>query len=241
MLALVVSATGAGLFFIYKSLSRADFFQITSIRIEGCRRTTKRLVLEWSGVDIHTNLLAMDVDAVEKKIGSHQWVEAVEIEREWPNHLTITVKERVPTAMINLHDGLYYIDTKGVVFARVLPPEDIDYPVITGLFDGKLPDVVKGSALDEALEFIRYAGRGNSVLPKQNVSEINLGADNDMVLFLTNRPFPIHLGRGEVWTKYHRLTKVLYWLYKKNEFSETTYIQMDYLPNKVLVGKTGIG
>ena len=51
-----------------------------------------------------------------------------------------------------------------------------------------------------------------------------------------DRPFPIHLGRGEMRTKYERLTKVLYWLYKRKEFNKVAYIQVNYNEDKVLVG-----
>jgi cell division septal protein FtsQ len=224
---------------VYKGLGQSDFFQITATRIEGCHRTTKNLILELSGVDIHSNLLALDLTRVEKSIESHQWVESVDIERGWPNQLKITVKEREPVAIASFSEGLFYIDKKGVAFAQVLPPEDMDYPVISGLDQQNWPTTVKGSPLGEALRFIRYAGHGSSILPSQNISELNLKNKDDIILFLVNRPFPIHLGKGKIRTKYYRLAKVLYRLYKKKEFSQIAYIHMSYAPNKVLVGFAG--
>lgn len=228
-------------FVIYHGLAKSDFFQITAIKIEGARRTTKNLILELSGVDIHTNLLALDIDQVRSKIGANEWIESVEVERQWPNQLLIVIKERQPIAMANLEDGLHYLDKHGVAFARVVPPEDMDFPVITGAQLDTWPAAIKNTPLEEAVQFIIYAGRGNAVLPKQSISEVHLTAENDIVLFLVSRPFPIFLGKGEMYTKYNRLARVLYWLYKKNEFTETAYIRMDYTKNKVLVGKTVTG
>lgn len=237
-LSLVVAVGCLGLagYLVYKGLSDSDFFQITATTIKGCRRTTKSLILELSGIDIHTNVLAMNKGQVKARIEAHEWIESVEITREWPNHLTITVKERVPMAVASLKKGLYYLDRTGVAFAEVLPPEDMDYPVITGLAADPVPAKVKGTALEEALSFLKYAGQGSSILPKQSISEVNLGNDGDITVYLVDRPFPIHLGRGDTLVKYQRLAKVLYRLYKGNEFADTMYIDMEYMANKALVG-----
>lgn len=235
---LVLAGLTAGSFLTLKALERSEFFQVTAIRIEGGQRITKNQILELSGVDIHTNLLALDLDEVKSRIESHEWVEAAEVDRNWPNRLRITIRERVPVALVSLKEGLHYLDWQGIAFAKVLPPEDLDYPVITGLSREQWPSVVSGSPLGEALQFIRLAGRGSTVLPGQSISEIHLETGGSLVLFLVDRPFPIFLGKGEVATKYHRLARVLNRLYKGNEFAETAYIRMDYLPDKVLVGLT---
>lgn len=235
-LAVVAGCLGVAGYLVYKGLSQSDFFQVTATTIKGCRRTTKSLILELSGIDIHTNILAMNKGQVKSRIEAHEWVESVEITREWPNHLTITVKERLPMAVANLKGGLYYLDRNGVAFAEVLPPEDMDYPVITGLAEDALPDEVKGAALREALTFLKYAGQGSSILPKQSISEVNLGSGGEITVYLVDRPFPIRLGRGETLMKYQRLAKVLYRLYKGNEFADTIYIDLNYTANKALVG-----
>lgn len=237
----LVSCLGLGSYIFYKGLEGSDFFQITAIKIDGCRRTSKKDILDISGMDIHTNLLALNIEKVRVRVEAHDWIESAEIDRHWPNRLEITVKERSPVAIAHLENGFYYMDHTGVAFVKVLPPEDMDFPVITGLTHDKWPKNIKGSALGEALRLIQYAGRGNSILPKQNISEVHLTVDDDMILFLVNRPFPIYLGKGEIGTKYYRLAEVLYELYKRKEFSKTAYIRMDYMPNQVLVGKVGSG
>lgn len=234
----LLMAAGFGVvgFIAYKALSRSDFFQITAINIQGCRRTTKNLILEMSGVDVHTNLLALDTKKVKAGIEAQEWVESAEIERDWPNRLSIVIKERLPVAIVSLENGLFYLDQNGIAFAQVLPPEDMDYPVITGLKRDEWPRILKDSQLGEALQFIKYAGQGSSILPKQNISELHVDGDEDITLYLVDRPFPIHLGSGNVGTKYYWLTKVLYKLYKSKEFEKAAYVRMDYGRNQVLVG-----
>ena len=238
-LLLAIAILVAGSFFAYQGLGKSDFFQVTSLKIEGCRRTSKKLILDLSGIDIHANLLSVNVRKVEARIRSHDWVESVEVDRQWPNRLVIEVKERVPVAITNSSDGLYYLDRRGSAFARVLPPEDMDYPVITGLGDEIRDKGTQKGALKRALKFIRYTSRGSTILPKQSISEIHLTEQGDAILFLVDSPFPIYLGLGDTYTKYRRLAKVLHSLYKRKQFTDTAYIRMDYMQNKVLVGLRG--
>ncbi|MBU0483526.1 MAG: FtsQ-type POTRA domain-containing protein [Proteobacteria bacterium] len=233
---LVAGAVWSIGFIVYRGLSKSDFFQVTAIKIQGSQRITKSIALELSGVDIHTNLLAMDGDIVEERLEKNEWIERAEVDRNWPNRITITLKERVPVAMINMDDGLHYLDRRGDVFAKVSSEDDIDFPVITGLEGGAL--TLRDPMVEDALLLLRYAGRGNSMLPGQNISEVNLANKDELVMFLTNRPFPIYLGKGKVGAKYNMLVTILYWLYKNEEFSATAYIDMDYLKNKVLVGRS---
>ncbi len=236
---------GIGIFSIYKLLAVSDFFQITSIKIEGVRRLDKQQILELSGVTIRTNLLAMSAASVKQKIEEHKWVKKVVVERDLPSDLIIKIQERVPAALVNTENGLFFMDKSGVVFAEANPPEDLDYPVITGIekkldapvASGAKAEQERGEVLEKALLFIRYAGAGSSSLPRQNISEIHITENDEYILFLADRPFPIYIGKEVSSKRYYRLAKVLYWLYKKREFSDVNFIRMDYMNNRVLVGK----
>lgn len=228
-------------FFAYRGLARWDFFQITSIRIDGCRRISKEQVLAWSGVDIHTNLLAMDTDEVRRRLEEQGWVARAEVERQWPNLLRIRVVERKPLALVNLADGLRYADRRGDLFAAALPPEDMDFPVVSGVAGTAEEQKGDGEPLRQALSFIHHAGPANSILPRQNISEVHVATDGDLILFLADRPFPIYLGKERLQTKYYQLAKVLRWLYTHKKFDSTVRIRMDYLGDKVLVTTADAG
>ncbi len=235
----VVLALGLVGFIVYQGMLRSDFFQLTAIGIEGCRRVPKSKVLELSGVDIYANLLSLSVDEMRERIEAHEWIAAAAIERHWPNRLEVTITERKPAALVNRPDGFHFVDGKGVIFAAALPPEDMDFPVISGIAE----DVAEGSegqlALREALSFVGYAGCGNPILPRQNISELYVDKDGGLVLLLADRPFPIYLGREQMKTKYGRLVRVLHWLYTHKKFETTAAIRMDYRPDKVLVVDKG--
>ena len=222
-------------FFVYQGMLRSDFFQITAISINGCRRVAKSRVLELSGVDIRANLLTLAADDARERIEAHDWVAAAVIERHWPNRLEITIIERKPVALLNLASGLHFVDRKGIIFAAALPPEDIDFPVISGVAENAGPDSEGHRMMLAALSFIGYASGGNPILPRQNISELHVDADDGLILLLADRPFPIYLGKDRLKTKYYRLAKVLQWLYTHKKFATTASVRMDYRQDKALV------
>jgi cell division protein FtsQ len=224
---------------VYRGLSRSAFFQVAEIDIKGINRLSKEQILELSGVDIHSNLVALSARQIRERMAGNAWVGSTVITRHWPNRLEILVRERVPVAILNREGQLFYLDRHGSAFTEVLPPDDLDYPVISGVEKNGAVDETRPAELAEALQFLRYAGAGNPNLPAQNISEIYIGDPGDLVLYLMSRPFPISLGRGEMKSKYERLARVLSGLYKRKEFNEIAYIDADYQDGQILVRLTG--
>lgn len=228
----------------YQGLCRSDFFRLTAITINGCHHLDKEEVLEQSGLDIQTNLLAMHSEEVQQRLMAHPWIDEATVSRNWPDEVSIRIRERQPAAMINLREGLCYLDNNFQVIAPVAPTDDIDFPVITGFEDLSAPlakETGRTAALSDALMLVNQAGRGNSYLPGQNISEIHVSGDGELVLYLLDQVFPIYLGREDMKDKYWRLVKILKGLYKRREIHCIDHIRMDYLQDKVLVSMSGSG
>jgi hypothetical protein len=242
LLALVVCGSlVSGVIFSYRWLCCSDFFQVTAIDVRGNQEVDSQTIIQLTGIDVHANLLALDLDTIKPKIQGYSWIEEVSLRKEWPSRLQIEVRERRPLALINTPKGLFYVDSKGAPFAALSGQTEIDFPVITGLeneisFNGKTAEVNSPEKVQAALQFIGFAAKGTSALPAQNLSEIHCDESQGVILFLADRPFPIFLGKELGKKAYNRLAKVLYWLYKKKEFQSVAYIRLDYMENKVLVG-----
>ncbi len=226
----------------YRWLCQSDFFQVTAIDVIGNQEVDKEKIIQLAGINTPANLLALDLEAIAPRIQGYSWIEKVTLRKEWPSHLYIEVRERRPLALLNTPNGLFYVDGKGEPFAPLNEQTEIDFPVISGLenaltFEGNAVQVNAPEKIQAALQFIGYAAKGTSALPAQNISEIHCTDDQGVVLFLADRPFPIFLGKELGKKSYNRLAKVLYWLYKKKEFQAVAYIRLDYLEDKILVGK----
>lgn len=243
LLALVIAGSlVGGVLFSYRWLCRSNFFQVTAVDIVGNQEVSKETILQLADLDVHANLLALDLKAIAPRIKGYAWIEKVSLRKEWPSRLRIEIRERRPAALLNTPKGLYYVDSKGEPFAALSGQDELDFPIITGLekvltFKDEALQVDAAQEMLAALQFIAYAAKGNSSLPAQNISEIHFAEDQGAILFLADRPFPIFLGKELGKKAYNRLAKVLYWLYKKKEFQAVAYIRLDYMENRVLVGK----
>jgi cell division protein FtsQ len=232
---------GFGAKHIHKRMCQSDFFQITAVKIDGNRMTNKEQIAALSKVDIHSNLLAINVVQVQSLLESHPWVAKAEVIRDWPNRLLINLKEKNPVALLSRKSGLFYLDSKGRIIAAASPEQELDFPIITGLEN--FPFNTSDSAqipepLQDVFELLKLANRNNPILPEQSISEIHIAKKGELILYLLDRPFPIYLGKeGKISTRYYRLVKVLKDLYKTKEFSEVSYIRLDYQKDTILVGK----
>jgi cell division protein FtsQ len=229
----------------YLKLCSSDFFQITAMKIAGNHMVSKEQITVLSKVDIHSNLLAININQVKSLLESHPWIAGTEITRDWPNRLVITVKEKKPVALLSRETGLFYLDNKGRTIALANPTQELDFPVITGLksfsfntaSSDRTPDI-----LQDAMGLLKLSARNNSILPEQSISEIHITENGSMILYLLEKAFPIHMGTdGDIKTRYYRLVKVLRNLYKTREFSNVSYIRLDYQKDTILVGKVETG
>jgi len=223
----------------YRMLCQSSFCAITDVNIVGAERVAQKEIMELCAIGLQDNLLTLSPERIRSQVESHPWIERADITRQWPNRLLVRIRERQPVAIANVEGKLYYVDAAGVIFAEIDKKAALDYPVISGSGGAALDSREPSESLSSALKFLSYVRKNDTVLPRQNVSEINIRSNGEMVVFLADRPFPIYLGTEGLERSYYRLVKVLYWLYKKKEFDVTGYIRLDYGPEKVLVGRTG--
>jgi len=228
---------------IYQKMCHSDFFQITTMKIDGTRMVCKEQITALSKVDIHSNLLAINTSQVKSLLESHPWIAWADITRDWPNRLMISVKEKKPVALLSRNSGLFYLDSKGRIIASASSSQELDFPVITGLESYAFNSTHSTQApeiLQEALVLLKLAARNNSILSEQNISEIHVTKNGELLLYLLERAFPIYMGEGrDISTRYYRLVKVLRDLYKTREFSKVSYIRLDYQQDTILVVKSG--
>ncbi|MEW6427088.1 MAG: FtsQ-type POTRA domain-containing protein [Thermodesulfobacteriota bacterium] len=237
LLAGVVSALAYG---GWRLAVRTSLFVVTNVSIEGLDRLGEEAIREAAGLDGRpVNLLAFASRRMAAAVVAHPWVQTATVDKRWPDGLVIRVQERKPIALVNLDGDLYYLDRGGEAFFRPEAGDDFDFPVISGLPAAAGHQLGDNAAVQAALQFLALAGKERMVLPEQNVSELLVRPGGGLVVFLADRPFPIFLGGDDMGGIYFRLSRVLYWLYKKNEFEDTAYIRLDLGSDRVLVGKVG--
>lgn len=221
-------------------ISRIEYFHIKDIVIEGQHVLTEQDIKKVSGVDYTTSILTLDEQQIARFIEDMAWVERAEVKANFPDKLIISIREHKPKALIALGDDkvrdLYYISGKGMPFSKIRPEDGLDYPVVTGL--QSMEEIQSADELkNDIFTFLKQVGRNDPRLPIQGISEIHVTEDHQLVVYLVDHGFPIYMGKGDMYSKYWDLLKVLGVLYKKHqkEFEKVSSIKMDYYGDRALV------
>jgi cell division protein FtsQ len=99
---------------------------VRTVHVEGLSFLDASEVREAAGVLNGTPLTRVDVDGVAQRIGALPAVETVDVSRDWPSTLRITVVERVPIGAIKRDNAFHLFDDKAVIFRTAdAPPAGI--------------------------------------------------------------------------------------------------------------------
>jgi len=98
---------------------------VRSVTVTGTRVLTPEQVISAADVPLGTPLLSVDAGTVTRRVeAAHPVVASVTVTEDWPDHLAITVTERVPAMAVRMADGGYdLVDPTGVVvrYAKAKP------------------------------------------------------------------------------------------------------------------------
>jgi cell division protein FtsQ len=220
-------------------VTQGESLRIASIRVVGASRAAAAEIEALSPVKPGDNLLAADVDAVERAVARHPWVAKVEARRRLPPALEIAVTEREPRALVDL-GGTYLVDREAQVFKRAAAGDGLDLPVVTGFGrdDFAQRRAVVESRLHGALALLdEYAREG--LVPLAAVQEIHLDDDWGVTLYVGDEGTQVRLGQGDLPQKLGRLHRVLEALRAEGRKAEVIHLDDRNHPDRVAVRLSG--
>jgi cell division protein FtsQ len=97
---------------------------VRSITVTGEHLVTSAQVMAAADVPLGTSLISVDTGLVARRVEGIRQVASVTVSKDWPDHLTITVRERVPVVAVRMAGGGYdLVDPGGVlvVWSRTNP------------------------------------------------------------------------------------------------------------------------
>ncbi len=140
------------------------------IEIDGYQGVQPESIRRLAGVMKGDPLLRVDLKEVRRKVISHPWVKDATVVRELPDTLRISVKERVPTAVV-LGRNFALVDAEGIVLSiHDSYPEG--YPVITGVSGSREPGRMVTEA-QPAMEVLQNITRSGLIGPER-ISELGV-------------------------------------------------------------------
>lgn len=189
---LIVGSGCALLYAAYLVIFASPLFAVREILVRGTwKHVDADALAKLSGVEVGTNLFALDVGAVAARLHGNTWIRRAAVRRHPPHTLWIFVEEYEPVAIVAA-DKLLFIDGDGVVFKEVEAADDKGYPVLTGMA------ATDSEHLTQALEIMTTADR-MSPLGHAAVAEVNYHEVQGFTLVVdTGAPIAILVGKNDI-------------------------------------------
>lgn len=203
---LPLPALAYGIWWVYGQVTTSPHLAITEVTVAGAQRVAREDVLASCGISAGQNIFSFSKDKVATLLKANPWIDEVEINRELPGTIEITIKEREPIAVVKL-ETLYLMDAEGVIFKRYSAEEGLDLPVVTGLSRESLASA--GENLEARLMELISVLTNRSGFNITNVSEINIDADHGLSVYTLEEGVRLDVGTGSFEEKLASFEKIL--------------------------------
>jgi cell division protein FtsQ len=204
----------------YQKLLRCRQFTVKKISVAGCGRYLPDQVIALAGITHETNLLAIDLKGMCHRLEQSPWIERAQVKRNFPDKLSISIRERKPVALISM-DGLYLVDENGTIFKKAEGEETRGedrtvFPILTGIDRETLAghDRTAAPLISQALAFMRSAEREG--IPRSSISEIHLDPVLGLTVYTTPGAVQIEMGFTPFETKCRRFCAIVQDLQNRN-------------------------
>ena len=101
-----------------------SLLKIREVKIEGNKLIDKQVVADAAGLSHTVSYFAVNEAKIAKGVESNRYLIYDHIEKQFPNRITLFVKERVPVVTVQEMGANYYLDAEGMVLERA--PKDLD-------------------------------------------------------------------------------------------------------------------
>lgn len=231
---LLIAATAYFIYSGYCYLTHTPYLYIKYIKCSGLEVISEDELIEIIDLKPGTNILAIKLKEISRRLESHPWVEDAMVKREFPQGILIKIKERKPVAIVS-RDGIHYLDHKGTIFARVAGGDSMDFPILTGFGreDGIESDEKLQTALKSGLALIEEMEK-EGIFLKKNISEIHWSEISGLTIFTSDLVFQIKIGRANFRDKLNRLKYTIDTLKRDGRYEEIECINLIY-QNQVVV------
>lgn len=204
---LLFAATFLSVLFIYaySALLSASCFEIREISVRGLKELTEKDVLSMANVQMRSNILSVNTDAVAGRIAANAWVKNVNVGREFPDRLVLDIRERKPIALVKQDGEFYLMDSGGYVFKKLSGGDDVDLAILSGV---NIRNKTLSPLLTDALKLMESLSSSDHHASLGTVSEIHI-SDVFGLSLLTDKGLHLKLGRDNFDGKLRQLNIVL--------------------------------
>lgn len=180
--------------FIFFMMS--PLFDLATVQVINNDQISSDTIISLSGLTIGENIYKTSSKQIEKNIKQNAYIESVQIKRQLPNTILITVKERKATYMLEYANSFVYINNQGYILE--ISEEKLNIPIITGYTTnqkeittgGRLnsEDLERLSTVLKIMESINANGMG------ELISKIDIQNKQNYTIILESEKKTVYLG-----------------------------------------------
>ncbi len=192
MLAMVV------LIFAILVILNETMLKIRHVAVVGNQRISWQEVVTAAGLDRPTSYFTVDEQTIIRNMRANHYLVLERMEKQFPNGLTLYVRERTPIARVQDMGTEYVLDEEGMVLERYLAASDTSYGSLmfaTGLKpkDMRVGQLMQAGTAGQTEAFKALVREVILQGITGEVSELNL-ADPENLYLITTDKFTAHLG-----------------------------------------------
>ena len=105
---------------------------LEAVQLHGRAHTPKEILLTAADLKIGTPILGIDLQQLHSKINKIGWVEDAVVERRLPSIIRISLRERIPIALLQNSGNHKLIDRSGAIIDGADPSQFTHLTVVTG-------------------------------------------------------------------------------------------------------------
>jgi cell division protein FtsQ len=226
------------LLLIYTILSRVPYFNVQRVDVMGNRHLSQAEVIEAAEVEKGANLLTIDLGAIAERLKRSPWIRSASVYRRFPGQLAIEIQERRPTAVLAA-EKLYYVDSQGEAFTRLLPGDSVHYPLLVGVTAEQLrnrrAEITRMA--QHAQTVLDLVERSGPEIAGDMVSEVHLDLDQGLMIRTIDHR-KIVLGTDRFAEKLHRYARLKRFLTRRGRWQNARHIDLDF-EDRALVRPAG--
>jgi len=188
---------------LWTKVKAHPYFLVTSVEVEGNRRTPDDEILALAGVHPEQSMWDISARTIGLRVQAHPWVQRAKARVEASGRVVIEVRERKPIAIVRF-DQLYYVDRRGHVLGPLVAEDSRNFPIITGL-EEKAHRAFAPVALPRTAQLLRWCERRGTI---DGLSEVHVDHDAGITMYPADVNVAVELGWGHWRDKLSRSARV---------------------------------
>lgn len=174
----------------------SPLFNLATIQVVNNEKISSDTIVSLSGLKLGENIYKTNRKQIEKNIKQNAYIESVNINRQLPNKILITVKERKATYMLEYANSYAYINNQGYILE--ISEEKLNVPIIIGYTTNqeeiKIGNRINDEDLEKLATVLKIVESANVNGIGELITKINIQNKQDYALVLEKEKKTVYLG-----------------------------------------------